>query len=141
MSKILATHQLFEVTRQMRVDMSKRLQKLDLYSGQERIILLLYDEDGLAPGSIATKLGVSPPTIAKSITRLSAKGYVVRRADKADRRRGTVHLTNLGHSLVKKIKKEQKRWVKTAFEGLKSSERNALLGSLHKISENLQNIQ
>lgn len=139
--KQLLADQLFDVTRQMRADLSKRLQKLDLYGGQERIILLLRDKDGLAPGTIASELGVSPPTVAKSINRLAASGLVVRRTDKNDRRRASVHLTTLGHSLVKKIKKEQKKWVKAAFDGLKSSERKAVSAYLERILENLQNIQ
>lgn len=135
--KLILADLLFDVTRQMRADLSKRLQKLDLYGGQERIILLLRDHDGLAPGAIARELGVSPPTIAKSINRLAANGLVVRRNDKNDRRRANVHLTTLGHSLVKKIKKVQKKWVKSAFDGLKTSERRAISAYLTRISENL----
>lgn len=134
------THKLFDVSRQMRSDLSRRLLKLELYGGQERIILLLADHDGLSPGEIASQLSVSAPTIAKSVNRLSSNGIVVRRNDHGDRRRATVHLTNLGHSMVKKIKKEQKKWVKSALKGLKSSERKALSKYLNHIAQNLQKV-
>lgn len=137
--KQTVTHKLYDVSRHMRIDLSKRLQKLDLYGGQERIILLLTERDGLSPGAIATKLGVSAPTIAKSINRLAASGVVVRRHNASDRRKATVHLTELGHSMVRKIKKEQKKWIKSTLGGLKLSDRKVLSKYLNHISENLQN--
>ena len=56
-----------DINRSSRASLSEKLQKLGLFGGQERIILLLRDRDGLTPSMIAEALNVSPPTIAKPI--------------------------------------------------------------------------
>lgn len=126
----------FDLSRQMRSSFSARLKDLDLYSGQERIILLLAETDGKTPSEIAENLSVSAPTIAKSINRLSAGGFVVRKQDVVDRRKANVHLTELGNSLVSTIRKEQKKWRKELFKDLSKSEKKDVLGRLQDILSN-----
>ena len=130
-----------ETARQSRASFSTRLQDLGLYAGQDRLILILKKTDGLTPTELADKLGVTAPTIAKSITRLAARGFVVRREDKSDRRRANVYLTNLGYSMVKVIKKENKKWRRKVFSGLDSSDKKLLLGQLDQIIINIDKIK
>lgn len=120
----------------MRASFSVRLKSLDLYSGQERIILLLAETDGETPSGIAESLGVSAPTIAKSINRLSAGGFVIRKQDIVDRRKANVHLTEFGHSLVSTIRKEQKKWRKEFLKNLSKSEKKDLIENLQDILSN-----
>jgi DNA-binding MarR family transcriptional regulator len=123
----------FVLSRQMRSSFSARLKALDLYSGQERIILLLAKADGKTPSDIAESLGVSAPTIAKSINRLSARGFVVRKQDVIDRRRANVYLTELGVSLVSNIRNEQKKWRKELLKSLSKPEKQVMLENLQTI--------
>jgi DNA-binding MarR family transcriptional regulator len=111
-----------------------------LFGGQERIILLLRDQDGLTPSQIAEKLNVSPPTIAKSIARLTARGVLVRRVDKSDRRRANVFLSNVGHSMVKSIKKEQRKWQKKVLQSVSKGEKAELSKQLKQILSNIDQI-
>lgn len=126
----------FDLSRQMRSSFSARLKSLDLYSGQERIILLLAETDGETPSGIAESLGVSAPTIAKSINRLAAGGFVVRKQDIVDRRKANVHLTELGHSLVSTIREEQKKWRKELLKNLSKAEKKDVLENLQGILAN-----
>lgn len=128
----------FDLSRQMRSSFSARLKALDLYSGQERIILLLADTDGKSPSEIAQSLGVSAPTIAKSINRLAAGGFVVRKSNIVDRRKANVLLTELGYSLVSTIRKEQKRWRKELFKNLSKTEKKGVLMQLQDILSTLE---
>jgi MarR family transcriptional regulator for hemolysin len=130
-----------ETARQSRASFSTRLLDLGLYAGQDRLILILKKTDGLTPSQLAEKLGVTAPTIAKSITRLAARGVVVRREDKTDRRRANVYLTNLGHSMVKVIKKENRKWRRKVLIGLESSDKKLLLGQLDQILNNIDKIK
>jgi MarR family transcriptional regulator for hemolysin len=130
-----------ETARQSRASFSTRLQDLGLYAGQDRLILILKKTDGLTPSQLAEKLGVTALTIAKSITRLAARGVVVRREDKTDRRRANVYLTNLGHSMVKVIKKENRKWRRKVLIGLESSDKKLLLGQLDQILNNIDKIK
>lgn len=123
----------FDLSRQMRSTFSVRLKALDLYGGQERIILLLAETDGKTPSEIAQSLGVSAPTIAKSINRLSIGGFIVRKQDVVDRRKANVYLTELGYSLVSTIRKEQKEWRKELFKNLSKAEKKGVLEKLQSI--------
>lgn len=129
-----------DIHRSSRTSLSERLQKLGLFGGQERIILLLRDQDGLTPSQIAEKLNVSPPTIAKSIARLTARGVLVRRVDKSDRRRANVFLSNVGHSMVKSIKKEQRKWQKKVLRSVSKDEKAELSKQLKHILSNIDQI-
>lgn len=53
-------------------------------------------EQPLGPSEIAQRLGVTTAAASGIIDRLSARGYVERRADERDRRRTQVHVTDLG---------------------------------------------
>lgn len=138
--KIALNHALveavFDLSRQMRISFSARLRTLDLYGGQERIILLLAEVDGKTPSEIAESLGVSAPTIAKSINRLSAGGFVVRKQDIVDRRKANIHMTELGYSLVSTIRKEQKEWRRGLFKNLSKTEKKGVLEKLEDILSN-----
>ena len=129
-----------DINRSSRASLSEKLQELGLYGGQERIILLLKDQDGLTPSVIAEKLNVSPPTIAKSIARLTARGVLVRRVDRSDRRRANVYLSNVGHSMVKRIEKEQRKWQKKVLKSLTKAEKNDLSKQLRQILSNIDQI-
>ncbi|MBO6918835.1 MAG: MarR family transcriptional regulator [Rhizobiaceae bacterium] len=129
-----------DIHRGSRASLSEKLQKLGLFGGQERIILLLKDHDGLTPSEIAEKLNVSPPTIAKSISRLTARGVLVRRIDKSDRRRANVFLSNVGHSMVKSIEKEQRKWKKKVLKSMNKAEKAELLRHLRQILSNIDQI-
>lgn len=129
-----------DIHRSSRASLSEKLQKLGLFGGQERIILLLRDQDGLTPSVIAEKLNVSPPTIAKSIARLTARGILVRRVDRSDRRRARVFLSNIGHSMVKSIEKEQRKWQKKVLKSLSKPEKSQLSKQLQQILSNIDQI-
>lgn len=90
------------------------------------------------PSEIAETLGVSAPTIAKSINRLSAGGFVVRRQNTEDRRKANVHLTELGQSLVSTIRKEQKKWRRELLKNIPKAEKMAVLRALKDILSNTE---
>lgn len=128
------------INRSSRASLSEKLHKLGLFGGQERIILLLRDDDGLTPSMIAEKLNVSPPTIAKSIARLTSRGVLVRRVDKSDRRRANVFLSNVGHSMVKNIDKEHRKWQKKVLKSFSKAEKSDLSKQLQLILSNIDQI-
>lgn len=75
------------------------LNRLGLYTGQEHILFLLYQEDGLTATQLTARFNVGLATIVKSIQRMERAGIVVRRPDPTDRRASQVYLTERGRSL------------------------------------------
>lgn len=126
-----------EVARRGRTHYARHLLKTGLYAGQERIIEALAGVETMTPGALAKTLGVRPPTITKTISRLEEQGFVARAASASDGRQVTVMLTEAGHDVLGAMKKAVAKAEKQALKGLKKKERKQLEKILAKIEDNL----
>jgi len=126
-----------EVARRGRTHYARHLLKTGLYAGQERIIEALASVETMTPGALARTLGVRPPTITKTISRLEEQGFVARAASASDGRQVTVMLTEAGHDVLGAMKKAVAKAEKQALKGLKKKERKQLEKILAKIEDNL----
>jgi MarR family transcriptional regulator, organic hydroperoxide resistance regulator len=100
----------------------------------------LAEEDGLTPGEVAHRLGVTTPTIVKMATRMTATGLIERRRDARDARLVRLYLTDQGRSLLGPIEEERRRLQERATANLTAAERRHLDSALAKIIENLEAI-
>jgi DNA-binding MarR family transcriptional regulator len=130
-------HQLQSVARTARTALATRLLSHGLYAGQDAVMLELSAEDGLSPGVLAQRLGVRPPTITKTISRLQAEGFVERRASETDQRQAHIFLTQAGLDAIKSIERSIRKTEKQAMRGLDKKERKAFLRLLAKLEANL----
>lgn len=81
-----------------RARIGEKLQALSLFPGQEQVLEVLAAEGTMPMGELASKLNVRPPTVSKTIARLSAQGLVLRSADGGDGRLVKVQLTPDGQT-------------------------------------------
>lgn len=125
------------IARMTRTTMAQELSGTGLYPGQEGVIEVLATGKQLTPSEIAIQLGVRPPTITKTISRLEEQGFVVRTKSKTDGRQVYVSLTKEGEKLLKVIKKAIKRTEKRALSGLKKKDRQNLQAILADIARGL----
>lgn len=79
------------------------LNELGLYSGQEMLLLQLWNEEGITQSALVEKLCVEPSTVTKSLQRLEKAGFVVRRPDADDSRVSRVYLTQAGRDLQEPV--------------------------------------
>lgn len=75
-----------QAARSMRTVLSRNLLEAGLYAGQDGVMLALAGEDGLTPGGLAQRLGVKAPTMTRTIGRMEAQGFLIRKADGGDQR-------------------------------------------------------
>ncbi|MGH3250884.1 MAG: MarR family winged helix-turn-helix transcriptional regulator [Trebonia sp.] len=99
----------------------------------------LWDQDGLAPGEIARRLGVATPTIVNTATRMEEAGLVTRRPDPADARLVRLHLTPRGRSARDPVREARAALEQHATATLTAAERAHLRSALAKIIAQLQN--
>jgi len=130
-------HQLQSVARTARTSLATRLLSQGLYAGQDAVMLELAVEDGLSPGVLAQRLGVRPPTITKTISRLQAQGFVEKRASETDQRQAHVFLTQTGVDAIKSIERSIRKTEKQAMKGLDKKERKSFLKMLARLEANL----
>ncbi|MBC8716847.1 MarR family transcriptional regulator [Ochrobactrum sp. Marseille-Q0166] len=130
-------YRLQSVARLTRTVLATRLLELGLYAGQDAVMLQLASEDGLPPGILAQRLGVRPPTVTKTITRLQTQGFVTKKASETDQRQSHVFLTPQGVEAIKIIEKSIRKTEKDMLKGLDKKERKAFLKMLTRLENNL----
>jgi DNA-binding MarR family transcriptional regulator len=135
-AKLLAMLQ--STARVGRTIIARQLLSTGLYAGQESVMELLAAEDGQTPGQIAEKLGVKPPTITKTITRLQEQNFVERRGSGDDARLIRVSLTDEGRAILEAMHQAIDEVELIALAGLKKKDRRHLARSLARIEANLR---
>jgi DNA-binding MarR family transcriptional regulator len=128
---------LHSAARLSRTALAARLLAHGFYAGQDQIMLALDQEDGQTPGQLATKLGVRPPTITKTINRLQIQGFLEKKASEADGRQAHIFLTEVGRETIRAIEKSVRKTEKQAFRGLDKKDQKALSKLLSRIEANL----
>lgn len=120
-----------------RTALAARLLDHGFYAGQDQIMLSLSHEDGQTPGQLASRLGVRPPTITKTINRLQVQGFLDKRASETDARQAHIFLTDSGRKAIRDIEKSVRKTEKQAMKGLDKKEQKTLSKLLWRIESNL----
>jgi MarR family transcriptional regulator for hemolysin len=108
--------------------------------GQNLVLERLWAADGLTPGEIAQRLGVSTPTVVKMATRMEAAGLLERRRDERDARLVRLHLTRRGRSVRKPLERELELLRERATADLSAADVRRLEASLATVVENLEDV-
>jgi DNA-binding MarR family transcriptional regulator len=101
--------------------------------GQNLLLEVLWETDGLTPGDLADRLHVATPTVVKSANRMAASGLLTRRRDAADARLVRLYLTERARSVRAAIETDRDGLARRATASLTDAERRALLRALTKI--------
>lgn len=129
-----------QAARSMRTALSRSLGDSGLYAGQDGVVLMLAEEDGMTPGQLAIRLGVKAPTMTRTIGRMEAQGFLERRADGTDGRLTKVHLTEAGLKSVEQIGRSVADCGSLAVKGFSDKEIRTLLKLLRAVEHNLQDV-
>ena len=113
------------------------LTEIGLHVGQEMILVMLMDNEGITQTELAGRMMIQPPTLTNSLKRLEREGLVVRKSDPEDHRISRVHMTEKGHNLMAAVDETWNRLEKESFEGLSMEERVLLRRLLLQTYHNL----
>lgn len=114
------------------------LQPLGLHPGQDVLLWILGQEpEGLTVSELAARLGVEPPTVTRSLSRLEAGDWFTRTAVPGDRRRSRIRLTARGRAVIPEIVAAWEQLAGTATGSLSPSERAQLVGLLEQVRDDL----
>lgn len=110
-----------------------RLSELGITVAQFMVMLVIYSVEGMTPQNLSKYIDVDKGSITRIIDRLVAKGQVVRRAIREDRRVVALELTKEGEKLMTKLLKiadeEDNAWL-SVLSVAEMSEFRKLLGKL-----------
>jgi len=105
--------------------------------GQNLLLEALWQEDGLAPGELAARVGATTPTIVNTATRMERAGLLERRPDPDDRRLVRLYLTETGRAAEGPIQAARRRIAEHATATLTEPERRHLESALLKIVDRM----
>jgi MarR family transcriptional regulator, organic hydroperoxide resistance regulator len=128
---------LIQAAKAHRACAAMRLSEIGLYPGQDAVLALLGERDGLTMGEVAEALAIQPPTVTKMVSRLSAAGLVERRAVEGDHRKAAVYLTPAGRGKLEQIEAIWQGLEQDALEGIEGDRREKLCTLLSRIERNL----
>ncbi|WP_285507232.1 MarR family transcriptional regulator [Actinokineospora sp. NBRC 105648] len=92
-------HELVQLAKSSRNELAKELAKVDLYIGQEQVLLALWRHDGLSQAELAERVQAVPPTVTKMLQRMERGGLVRRERADGRGRVSRVFLTEAGRAL------------------------------------------
>jgi DNA-binding MarR family transcriptional regulator len=87
--------------------------------------------------ALAHLLEIEPMSVCRLLDRMEAGGFVMRRADPADKRAKLVYLTEKSRALLDVIRVVAMEVYEDAFAGFDDEERSRLVGALNSINTNL----
>jgi MarR family transcriptional regulator, organic hydroperoxide resistance regulator len=106
--------------------------------GQNIVLEALWETDGLTPGELAARQGMSTPTVVQTATRMQEAGLLERRPDPADARLVRLYLTERGRSVEAAVKRARRNVARRATAALSADEEKALRAALAKIIGRLE---
>lgn len=104
---------------------ARRLEDLDIGSGQHAYILALKDRPGASQEELSRILGVDKANTARAVRRLEEHGYIRREPNPTDARAFRLRLTEAGTAAVGRIGAALAEWNRILVSGL-DEPRNAL---------------
>lgn len=128
---------LAKVCRLHRRGVGELLAEVGLHTGQEMVLIELWEHDGLRGGELAARLGVEPPTVTKMLRRLKNCGLIERRQDPDDARSFQVFLTEEGRALEEPVIRCWERVEERTLSGLNHEERRVFGELLTKVRAGL----
>ncbi|KND35521.1 MarR family winged helix-turn-helix transcriptional regulator [Streptomyces anulatus] len=131
------SHAVSRVARLHRTAAGKALKGVDLYPGQELLMMHLWDRGAVRQTELIRALDLDPSTVTKMLQRLEQTGHVRRRPDPADRRAVLVEATDESCALHTAVRDAWGSLEEHTLAGLDPAERAELVRLLAKVEENL----
>ncbi|MGW4074265.1 MarR family winged helix-turn-helix transcriptional regulator [Streptomyces asiaticus] len=128
---------LARVSRLHRLAGGRLLRPTGLCSGQEFLMMTLWDAGPVRQSELARALDLDPSTVTLMLRRLEQGGHVTRARDPQDRRVMLVRASERSYALRPKVAETWARLEEHILDGLDDGEREAFARILMKVEKNL----
>lgn len=122
-----------DVARLMRTVFDRRVRDLGLTRAQWLVLTRLHRRPGASQSELAEMMEVEKPSAGRLIDRLEAKGWVMRKSDKGDRRINRIYLTREAERVHKRIWRIAEATVNDALADLSAKETTQLARLLGRV--------
>lgn len=101
---------------------------------QQRILILLLENDGMTQKELTSRLGVQPGSVSEVISKLEKSGLIFRTTSEADHRTMNILLTEDGKNVAQDAYALRKERHEKMFASLSDQEKSTLLSLLEKVN-------
>lgn len=116
-------------------------QKLNLSTGQPKVLTVLYQDEGYLQKDLAKRCHVRPATMTSLLSNMEKKDLIYKKAVyvSGGKRANEIYLTDKGRELAKKVDKIVDDIEEISFKNFNEIEKQTLLDLLNRIEFNLEN--
>lgn len=129
-----AVYRLIRAAKQLGAFVGDRLAPLGLHTGQERLLAVLWEDEGLSQSELVDRLSVQPPTVTTALQRLERGGFLYREADEQNRRVSRVYLTDKGRACEEPVRAIFSEAEAAFLRDLDDGDRRRLVRLLDRVS-------
>ncbi len=133
------SYAIFQLARAHRGYAATLLREMDLHTGQELVLMHLYDRDGQTQSELLASIGLDHSTISKTLRRMQEAGLVVREPADHDRRVMVVRLTDKGSALREPIAAMWQTLEEITLRNLSRKQAEDLVSTAHAIVHAISN--
>lgn len=126
---------LAKVSTAYRNSLERSMDEIGLHGGQVFVLFELWRQDGLRQVDLAERLGLSPPTVNKTVKGLIESGFVTRDRVEDDARSTRIFLTQEGTAIRDAIEEQWHELEEETLANLTTTERLVLAELLKKLRE------
>ncbi len=120
----------------------QEFQKLNLTSGQPKVLSILFQNEGYLQKELADRCHVEPATITSILGNMMKKGFIRKEMVyvSGNKRAFAIYLTDLGRDMAIKVNKITDDMEELSFRDFKDDDKKLLLELLNRIQSNLDHV-
>lgn len=117
-----------------------KFQKLDLSTGQPKVLSILYQKEGYLQKDLAKRCHVEPATMTSILSNMEKKGLIYKEVVyvSGGKRANAIYMTPNGRDMSLKINKIIDDIEEISFRGFNEKEKQLLMDLLLRIESNLE---
>ena len=113
---------------------------LDLTKEQMVILKKLHQQDGLNQNELAFLTYRDKSSLARLLSKMETKGYIIREQNIEDKRINEVFLTANGRKVYEKTRPVIKDMIRTMESGINEAEKQLIIKTLKKVQKNFESV-
>jgi MarR family transcriptional regulator, organic hydroperoxide resistance regulator len=133
------SYAIFQLARAHRGYASALLRELDLYPGQELLLMHLHDRDGQTQSDLLASVGLDHSTVSKSLRRMQEAGLIVREPADHDRRVLVVQLTEKGRAMREPLAAMWRSLEEVTTRNLSPRQAGSLMNAAYAVVDAINN--
>lgn len=120
---------------------TRRLSDTGIYRSQHQTLVYLAKHPEVSQREIAAVFSVSTATMAVTLKKLEAAGYIERSVSRTDNRQNCVRLTEKGLAVIEESAAVFREIQREMFAGFTEEEKRRMLKDFQRLAENLERLQ